>query len=317
MALETEVIHNKLNDIRTFKDYIGQEDFKQKLLIAIQAAKERDDPIPSVLIAGFSGIGKSTLANIIANEYGTECKTIMAPSIKTVADILEILVKLEKNTCLFIDEIHRLSTKIEECLYSAIHDFKASIRVAGKNIVHVDINPFCLIGATTDLGLVSEPLRNRFGILHILKDYNNEEIAQIIKNNVKKLDLTIDNTKIYEKIAFLSRGVPRNANRILSRIRDFAQINNNNIVTDEVLEKVMSLEKINSDGLTEVDQKYLYVLYRYFGAQPAGIVAISSAMNVDRAYIEQVVEPFLVKKELIIKSKSGRQLTEKGFKFIK
>jgi Holliday junction DNA helicase RuvB len=314
-ALEiTENIDHALRP-QKFEDYVGQKSLIEKLKIAVQAAKERNDPVPSILIAGGSGKGKTTIASIIANEYGTECKIVMAPVIKDVSDILELLVKATPNSFLFIDELHRLNGKVEECLYSAIEDFKASIRVAGKNISHIDINPFCLIGATTEIGKVSEPLRNRFGLVHILEDYTDEELVTLCRANVSKIGLDIRDDEIFLSIAKRCRGIPRILNRILYQVRDYAQVNNNNTVDLDCFNKAMELEGIDENGLQNIDTQYLVVLYRNFAAGPAGINAICSAMGGNKDFIEQTVEPFLLRNEYLSKTKGGRVLTEKGLKY--
>jgi Holliday junction DNA helicase RuvB len=301
---------------KCFDDYIGQQSLKDKLKIAIKAAKARNEPLCSCLIHGPSGRGKSTIANIIASEYGSDCKTVMAPAIKTTADLLDILTKNKPNSFLFIDEIHALPLKLEESIYSAIEDFKVSIRVANKEIVHIKIKPFCLLAATTELGRISEPLRNRFGIIHPLEDYTNDEMSLIIEASIAKLKLKIDNKSIYYEIAKRSRGTPRLANRLIYRLRDYAQILNNNIINQNVLETVMSLEGIDSNGLTNADIKYLKSLYKNFNAGPAGLVSIASSINEDQAIVENTIEPLLLKNGLIIKTKSGRMLTKEGLEYV-
>jgi Holliday junction DNA helicase RuvB len=301
---------------QTFDDYIGQDSLKERLKVAITAAKERGDPLTHCIISGSSGFGKSTIAQVIANEYGAECKTVMAPSIKSVADILEILTKLKQNSILFIDEIHALNIKVEESLYGATEDFKVSIRVANKDIVHVKVKPFCLLAATTEIGKVSPPLRNRFGIIHTLEDYTDEQLASIIKANTKKLHLDVEDESIYLKIAKRSRGIPRLANRLIYRIRDYVQIYNGNKISDEFLKIAMELEGIDDNGYTKSDINYLRSLYKNFNAGPAGLISIASSINEDEIFVEQAIEPMLLKNGLIVKTKTGRMLTREGLEYI-
>jgi Holliday junction DNA helicase RuvB len=315
IAEETKKIDSTLRP-QSFESYIGQSELIDKLQVAIQAAKERKDPVCSILLGGPSGTGKTTLANIIANEYGSDFRSVMAPSIKGVGDILKLLTKLEPNSFLFIDEIHALDKKADECLYTAVEDFKATIKIANKDIVHIDIAPFCLIGATTDIGYVSEPLRNRFGIIHILQNYTDEEMCQIVTNSIDKLTLAVSSDEVYMNIAKRCRGIPRLANRILARIRDYIQINNNNVIDVDSIEEAMMLEGIDQEGFTKIDKDYLDTLYNNFNTGPAGITSIASSLLTDRTYLEQSVEPYLLKKSLIIKTKSGRALTSEGIKYI-
>lgn len=313
---EHDIETEKILRPKTFDDYVGQKSLKDKLKIAISASLERGDPLCSILISGQSGGGKSTIAEIIANEYGSKCKTVMAPSIKTIGDALDILTKLERNSFLFVDEIHSLDLRVQETLYSAIESFRVSVRVGNKEIVHIKINPFCLIAATTDLGRVSQPLINRFGITHTLEPYSDDEIAIIVRANIEKIGLKVSNDFIYYSIAKRCRGIPRLANRLIKRIQDYVQIKNNNLIDEKFLNESMQLEGIDENGFTKNDIKYLKTIYRHFMSSPAGINAISSSMNEDKVFIERDIEPFLLNKGFIIKTKSGRVITANGLNYI-
>jgi len=300
----------------SFDEYIGQERLKEKLRIAITASKERDEPLTSICINGIPGIGKSSIAKVIANEYGTECKTIMAPSVKSVADLLEVLTKLAVNSILHIDEIHGLNIKLQESLYPSMVDFKVTLKLARNQLMHIDINPYCLIGTTTKLGDLSEPLRNRFGIIHTLEEYNDEQITALTKANAEKLKIRFENEQLYKNLANCSRGIPRNVNRLLSRIRDYAQVKNHNLVSEQCLRNALDLEGIYDGGFTQQDVKYMQVLYEKFAGGPTGVNNICSTMGEDKNTVESVIEPFLLRKDLLVKLKNGRMLTVKAMEYL-
>lgn len=310
-------ITEEYNNIRplTFDEFIGQETLKVQLKIAIRAAKERGDPAPHMLFGSQPGRGKTSLAQVVANEYGSELKIIMCPTISGVPDILEVLVKLKRNSIVLFDELQSLNDKVIEALYSPMEDFKATIRTAGKNIVHIPISKFCMIGATTEIGSIAEPLRNRFGIVYHLDEYTDEELAKIVLMNVSKVNIKLDDNNLAIDIARRARGTPRIVNMILCRIRDYVQLFNNGIVTKAAVDSVMELLGIDERGLTKVDIEYLNSLYRNF-AGSAGIYALSSTLPVDKTYIEQYIEPMLIKNKLIVKTRSGRVITEDGLKYI-
>lgn len=299
-----------------FKELVGQKDLVEKLSIAVEAAKVRDEPPTSTLLSGPPGTGKSTIAYIMANEYGTECKTIMGPSVKSPIDLLGILIKLENKDFLLIDEIDAVSAKSCEILHSAIDEFKITRKIDQKQIVHLNINPFCLVATTNFIHKVPEALRGRFGIIHTLSLYNEDELFAILAANFSKLNILPQNDDIVSQLARRSRGIPRLGNRLLYRCYDLLTVENTNILTQEFLDQTMDLEGINDDGLTNLDLQYMGVLYNNFGLAPTGIKAISGVLNQNESYIEQVCEPYLVNKNFITKTKSGRVLTQNGIEYL-
>lgn len=252
-----------------FNDYIGQGELLDKLRIAIQAANEREDPLDHLLLTGPPGLGKTSIAYVIANECGVPIRTIMAPSLKNTADLLEILVKLDDRGILFIDEIHALNKKTEESLYSAMEDFLVSQKLQNKEYLDIPLRPFCLIGATTCPGKIAAPLRDRFGIHYGMSFYTDNELMIIISANAKKLKLNIKDENALMLLATKSRGTPRIANRLLRRVRDFAQVQNNNVVNIDSVSEALRLEGIDGNGLTKMDRRYMYILFKIFSGGPA------------------------------------------------
>lgn len=301
---------------KTWDGFCGQEELKEKLKIAIEAAQQRDEPVAHTLLVSSPGLGKSSIAQIISNEYGSKLKTIMGPSIRTVSDVLKVLCKIERNSFLFIDEIHAIKPKTQETLYSAMENFEITNQIDSKNILHIKINPFTLIAATTDIGQISEPMRDRFGIIHTLSLYSDDELLEIIKHNIDKIDLVCDNDELLLNIAKRSRGVPRLANRLLHRIRDYVQINNGNEIDQKSIDYVMDLENIDENGLTKFDSEYLSSLFIKFDCVPTGIISLSSSLGHSKEFLENYIEPFLLNKNLIAKSKQGRFLTTQGLEYI-
>lgn len=300
----------------SFDTFVGQKDLVQKLKIAIQAANARKDPVDHILVFGPPGLGKTTIAQIVANECQTGYKHINAPSIKTTADILEILTKLKSRDVLFIDEIHALEKKTEETLYSAMEDFKITIKLGNKDHVTVPIQPFCLIGATTNPGRMAAPLRDRFGLHYTMDFYSPEELSEIVGHNIPKLDLNIDDPTAILNIARRSRGTPRIANRLLRRVRDFAQLNSNSMVTNDVVEKALSLEGIDQYGLTKSDKRYLSAIYGVYGCGPVGLQAIAATIGEDTSTVENYIEGYLIRLGFIARTKTGRLLTSQGMEYI-
>jgi Holliday junction DNA helicase RuvB len=315
----TEEVDKKIDKVlrpKTLSDFIGQNDLKEKLRVAIDACCKRNDCLDSILIGGPSGLGKTTISQIIALECNSECKTYTAASIQRIPDLIEILVKLKNKDFLFIDEVHGLKPCIEEILYSAVDEYKIEMRVGGsrKEIVTIKTNPFTLIAATTKPGCLSTPMRNRFGIYHLMQYYSPEQIALIIEANAHKLGLKIDHNAVME-IAIRSRGVPRLCNRLLRRVRDFADAYNSSI-DQELVIKAMQLEKIDSLGLSALDRRYMKTMVSEFGGGPCGINAISSCLNEDKNTIVEDVEPFLLRSGLIYLTQRGRQLSSKGWNMV-
>lgn len=309
------------NDIslrpQVLSEYVGQKDLKELLNIFIHTAKLRNETLDHVLLYGPPGLGKTTLAHIIANEMGTTIHSVTAPSIDRIGDLAAILSTLEAGDVLFIDEIHRLPKIVEEVLYSAMEDYVIDI-IIGKDAtassIKIDLPPFTLIGATTRCGDISAPLRDRFGIVNQINYYNEQELKEIVKRTSRVFKFSIDDDASIE-VAKRSRGTPRIANRLFRRVRDFAQFydkDTNNIALDIVKESLEKLE-IDEIGLTQTDRKYLISLIERFSGGPAGINAIAASIGEDIVTIEDFYEPYLLQEGFISRTPRGRVITEKGY----
>lgn len=303
---------------RKFAEYVGQEKTKKNLRIFIDAAKKRDEPIEHVLIHGPAGLGKTTLANIIANEMGVNIKITSGPAIERVGDLGSILTNLQDGDVFFIDEVHRLNKIIEEVLYPAMEDYKLDI-IIGKGpsarTIQLDLPRFTLIGATTRLGSISNPLRNRFGATYRLDFYNEDEIRQIIHRSGEILNICVDNGGAKE-IASCSRQTPRIANRILKRVRDFAQINDQETITAELARKALKMLDIDEVGLEPTDRHVLETIIKKFNGGPVGIQTIAAATSEEIQTIEDVYEPYLLQLGFLARTPRGRVVTENGFKHL-
>lgn len=296
---------------RNFKDYIGQEKLKNQLNVYITAAKKRGEKyLDHMLISGPPGLGKTTVAHIVANEMKSNIVTIMAPSIDKPADIVKALITLEDGDILFIDEIHALKRNCEEILYSAMEDFKIGIMTQDKAIT-INVERFTLIGATTRKGLISSPLLDRFGIVQQIEYYNNEDLEIILKANAKKIKISFNNDAIKE-IALRSRGTPRIANKLLSRIKDYAQVHNNSLINIDIARKTLDDLGVDKFGLEESDRRIILTMYTDLKNRPVGIDTISKTSGEDKETLERVIEPFLIREKLIIRTSKGRELTAKG-----
>lgn len=301
---------------KTLNNFIGQQAIKTKLDIAIKAASQRQDPTPHLLLMGPPGLGKTTLANIIGTEANTEVIQTMATSVKTLADIIELVKKVKRQGIIFIDEIHSLDMKIQETLHSAMEDFFVNIKIGDNQLIKINLNPFCLIGATTLPGKISGPFRDRFDLQYTMQFYKTPELCQIIKANLEKLNVDVREESAIENISKRCRGTPRIANRLLRRVRDFAQIRNNNVINNHIVNESMALEGIDEIGLTAIDRKYLEALYEIFHGKPAGIDSICAAIEEDKSTVMNFIEPFLLRKGLILKDKRGRMLSNKSLEVV-
>ena len=308
------------NTIRpeTIDEYIGQNDVKENIKVFVKAAKMRNEPLDHVLLYGPPGLGKTTLAFIIAHELGTHIKTASGPSIEKSGDLAAILSSLEPGDVLFIDEIHRMPRYIEEILYPAMEDFSLDIIVGSEGNsrnIKIDLPPFTLVGATTRAGDLSAPLRDRFGIIDKLEYYTVDELTQIVKRTARVLNVAIDDDAAVE-LAKRSRGTPRIANRLFKRVRDFAMVDGNGTINIDVTERALARLKVDKMGLDSTDRELLSAIINKFNGGPVGIEAISSSIGEEVTTIEDVYEPFLLQQGLLKRTARGRVATEKAYKVL-
>lgn len=302
----------------TLSEYVGQERLKVQLRIYIDAAKKRSDQLDHCLFYGPPGLGKTTLAYIIANELNVNIKTASGPTFEKPADIASVLSNLEEGDVLFIDEIHRINSAVEEVLYSAMEDYYIDIVLGSEGTAHsvrLDLPKFTLVGATTMPGLLSAPLRDRFGIISKLEYYEDSELEMIAKRTAKVLNVKIDKDGAKE-IGMRSRGTPRIANRLVKRIRDFAEVKYDGIITKKVADETLDELDIDKLGLDENDRKYLQVLISNSNGKGVGIDTLAVTLGEDTGTIEEVYEPFLILKGLIKRTKQGRVATELAYKHL-
>ncbi len=300
---------------KTLDDYIGQERVRDNLRVLIEAAKKRGEPLDHVIFSGPPGLGKTTLANVLANEMGAKMHTTSGPAIERTGDLAAILTNLEAGDVLFVDEIHRLNHQVEEVLYPAMEDFFLDI-VIGKGpaarSIRLDLPKFTLVGATTRTGLLTGPLRDRFGISYRLDYYTIPELSQIVIRSAGILGVSIDAQGAAE-IASRSRGTPRLANRLLKRVRDYAQVRSDGTITEELAREALSFFEIDELGLDWMDIKILKALTQTFRGRPVGLTTIASAVSEDPSTIEDVYEPYLLQCGLVIRTPQGRKATRAAF----
>jgi len=299
----------------SFEEYVGQERVKDNLKVFIQAARERGEALDHVLFSGPPGLGKTTLAHIIAREMGVNIKTTSGPVIERPGDLAAILTNLEKGDVLFVDEIHRLNRVVEEILYPAMEDYQLDIIIGqgpSARSIKLDLPPFTLVGATTRTGLLTSPLRDRFGVLARLEFYPPEDLKKIVTRSARLLNVTVDEDGSLE-IARRSRGTPRIANRLLRRVRDFAQVDGSGAVDKKVAGAALARLEVDERGLDAMDKKLLLTIIDKFGGGPVGLDTLAAAIAEERDTIEDVYEPFLIQEGLIERTPRGRLATVSAY----
>lgn len=303
----------------SFSEYIGQEKLKKNLKVFIEACKQRNESLDHILLSGPPGLGKTTLASIIARELGVDFRSTSGPVLEKGGDLAAILTNLKDKDLLFIDEIHRLNRTVEEILYLAMEDFQLDIIIGqgvGARTVKISLPKFTLIGATTKTGLLTSPLRDRFGFISRLDFYNTDELKQIVIRSSKILGIIIEDNAAYE-LAKRSRGTPRIANRLLKRVRDYSQVDNKDTIDLESVKKSLLMLEIDEEGLDTMDRKILAVIIDQFNGGPAGIEAISATLSEDKDTIEDVYEPYLLQKGFINRTQRGRVATKTAYDYLK
>lgn len=311
-SLETSIRPTLLSD------YIGQPSVCEQLEIFIAAAKKRDESVDHVLIYGPPGLGKTTLAHIIANEMGVALKQTSGPVLEKQGDLAALLTALEPNDVLFIDEIHRLSPAIEELLYPAMEDFQIDIIIGdgpAARSIRLELPPFTLLGATTRAGLLTSPLRDRFGIVQRLQYYEPADLSVILKRSARILDIDIENAGA-EELAKRSRGTPRIANRLLRRVRDFAQVRADGNITGKVAREALNLLDVDAHGLDYMDRKFILTMIEKFDGGPVGVESMAAAIGDERGTIEDVIEPYLIQQGFIMRTPRGRVATSNAYRYM-
>ena len=311
---EDQKIENHLRP-QTLDDYVGQEKAKEMLKIYISAAKDRGEPLDHVLFYGPPGLGKTTLAGIIANEMGVNLKVTSGPAIEKPGDMAAILNSLQEGDVLFVDEIHRLNRQVEEVLYPAMEDFAIDIMIgkgASARSIRLDLPKFTLVGATTRAGMLTAPLRDRFGVINRLEFYTVEELQTIIQRSATVLGVEIDERGSAE-LARRSRGTPRLANRLLKRVRDFAQVKFDGVITGDVADFALDLLDVDKYGLDHVDRNLLSTMITRFAGGPVGLETLAASIGEDAGTIEDVYEPYLLKNGFLLRTPRGRVATELAY----
>jgi Holliday junction DNA helicase RuvB len=314
---EDEPVEKSLRP-QSLDEYIGQEKAKNNLRVYIQAAKQRGDVLDHVLFYGPPGLGKTTLAGIIANEMGTHMKVTSGPAIEKPGEMAAILNNLQEGDVLFVDEIHRLNRQVEEVLYPAMEDYAIDIMIgkgASARSIRLELPKFTLVGATTRAGLVTAPLRDRFGVIEHMEFYTTEELTEIVEHSARVLDVEIDRDGAVE-LARRSRGTPRLSNRLLRRVRDFAMVQYDGRITREVARTALDLLQVDKFGLDQTDRRILLTIIEKFQGGPVGLDTLAAAIGDDSGTIEDVYEPYLIKNGFINRTHSGRVATELAYRHL-
>lgn len=296
-------------------EYVGQPVVAEQMEIFISAARKRREALDHVLIFGPPGLGKTTLANIIANEMGVSIKTTSGPVLEKAGDLAAMLTNLEEGDVLFIDEIHRLSAAVEEVLYPAMEDYQLDIMIGegpAARSIKLDLPPFTLVGATTRAGLLTSPLRDRFGIVQRLEFYNTRDLTSIIQRSAHLSTVQIEESGAFE-IARRSRGTPRIANRLLRRVRDYAEVKADGVITADIADLALNMLKVDSEGFDHMDRRLLLAMIEKFDGGPVGVESLAAAISEERGTIEDVLEPFLIQQGYMVRTPRGRMVTSHAY----